>query len=411
MLLNDTLLKHLIESSKQVSAQKLFEALQERIPFWHDSSDIYPHLGTFLNEWNLAMEFYKEKTNASGINFHRYEFTKNNFPNFKDLKLISADFSNAIFNDDIDFSCRESFHGNKNEPGFSGNVDFSNVTFKGKVKFSGTIFPANVDFSNAVFRKDVNFSDALFLGDTNFQHTQFCGKVDFKRVKAKCYIDFGYTNFQNFADFSHIECDWVPNFRLCSFNKKISLNGFKFPKTPPEEQKKYQSGKLNDQYTQQEYENLTEKDKLVKSDFPDRYRVLKLMAQNAGDQDTKLRAFASEMRAKRFTETTGVALIPNYLYEWLSNYGQSLLRPLIWFSLLTYIFFLSYIAYLHKIDSPSIYNALLLTLHTLLPFGSETARDMVMNYEIDLPIIFGKLLSFPLLFLFGLAVRNRFLMK
>ena len=140
------------------------------------------------------------------------------------------------------------------------------------------------------------------------------------------------------------------------------------------------------------------------------------MAQNAGDQDTKLKAFAGEMRAKRGTETKGVvaliskyvALIPNYLYGWFSNFGQSLWRPLL--ALVIVAFVLTLI--IHNFFCIDWLKALFTSLNILLPFGNELIQANARESQIFLRVVFiGRMLAFPLLFLFGLAVRNRFLMK
>lgn len=60
-------------------------------------------------------------------------------------------------------------------------------------------------------------------------------------------------------------------------------------------------------------------------------RWLKKIAADAKDHESELRFFALELKAKRFHETKGfwpIAL--NVAYEWLSDFGRSIGRPLSW---------------------------------------------------------------------------------
>ena len=59
----------------------------------------------------------------------------------------------------------------------------------------------------------------------------------------------------------------------------------------------------------------------------DKFRRLKQLAVDAKDHKRELAFLADEFRAERFHEINGLRLIPNYLYDWLSDFGRSLWRP------------------------------------------------------------------------------------
>ena len=69
----------------------------------------------------------------------------------------------------------------------------------------------------------------------------------------------------------------------------------------------------------------------TKADDVNKLRKLKAMAIAANDHERDGEFFAGEMMAKRGVETvTDSALAMNTLYGWLSDYGQSFVRPLWW---------------------------------------------------------------------------------
>ncbi|MDF1791967.1 MAG: hypothetical protein P1U88_08655, partial [Thalassobaculaceae bacterium] len=70
-----------------------------------------------------------------------------------------------------------------------------------------------------------------------------------------------------------------------------------------------------------------------------RFRRLKQLAADTHDHELELSLFASEVRAKRFhsLKPDRVRDLPrlalNYIYEWVSDFGQSWVRPLGWLML------------------------------------------------------------------------------
>ena len=355
-------------------------------------------------------EFYKgayfdKATFFKGAEFFKTKFSKN--IGYSEREFYGkATFREAIFRAEADFHQSEFYGGaifektcfhlraNFQQNQFYEIAEFRKTNFYKQAIFEEVDFHEVANFYNVNFYKQAIFKKTKFSAKADFKNTKFEGKTDFQYVNAKYDVNFDSTDFQNFADFSYMKCKWVPNFRLCSFNKKISIHGFQFPEIPPEEQ---------------------QKERKV-SDFTDRYRALKLMAQEAGDQDIKLKAFAGEMRAKRYIETTGVValitkcvvLIPNYLYGWFSNFGQSLWRPLL--ALVIVAFVLTLIV--HNFFCIDWFKALFTSLNILFPFGNELIQANARESQSFLRVVFvGRILALPLLFLFGLAVRNRFLMK
>ena len=301
-----------------------------------------------------------------------------------------VDFSHTKFQQKVDFTHAE----------FQQDADFSDTKFQQEVRFNRAKFKQDADFSNIEFKQDAGFSNIEFQKDVNFARTTFSGKTDFLASKCKQELNFKYCNFIEIVDFSKLTCDWVPNFRLCTFQKAISLNQLTIPAQPPSAQIVAQKQKV---------------------DIADRYRRLKVMAQEAGDRDLQLSAFAGEMEMKLQGQSLWQkSLIPLRLYKWLSNYGQSLLRP-IFALLLIWVVFAS--IYLHMLYSPILKQSdfidmLVFSATNMVPFtnniNTNLLNSIVANeasgYFYGMAFL-QRILGLPLLFLFGLALRNKFLMK
>ncbi len=314
----------------------------------------------------------------------------------QEVNFAHAEFQKIVYFFNAKFQQETSFLGTE----FQQKVDFTHAEFQQEVDFSDAKFQREADFSHAKFQQDADFSDAEFQQKVDFARATFSGKTDFLAAKCKQELNFKYCNFIEIVDFSKLTCDWVPNFRLCTFQKAISLNQLTIPAQPPSAQMDAQE---------------------QGADIADRYRRLKVMAQEAGDRDLQLSAFAGEMEMKLQGQSLWQkSLIPLRLYKWLSNYGQSLLRPI--FALLL-IWFVFASIYLHMLYSPILKQSdfidmLVFSATNMVPFTNNINTNLLNSIVANEAsgyfygmAFFQRILGLPLLFLFGLALRNRFLMK
>jgi hypothetical protein len=153
-----------------------------------------------------------------------------------------------------------------------------------------------------------------------------------------------------------------------------------------------------------------------------RLRRLKEITENNKDHERALAFHADEMRAKRWHENTTIrGMLFDYVYDRLSNYGRSESRPLFCLSIIWLWFGGIYFIYAKCSElSPNILlsEALAFSGSQLLPFvsGSRLAQkegvDTLFDGDLS-PLIHGitfvqSILSLILLFLVGLALRNRF---
>ncbi|MDM7978550.1 MULTISPECIES: pentapeptide repeat-containing protein [Thalassospira] len=398
-----------------------------------------------MEAWNSWMEQFPNTTVIFDfVDFSNYR-KKNQKLSFEGYHFGDASFLLSCFGD--------------------GGVDFSGARFHGDVDFSKAYFgDGNVDFYEARFCGHVNFCKACFAnGDVDFSKTHFTGKfLNFEAARFdNGHLDFTNAIFENcnvvfieanltkltfhpksfglgsisaqalsverhtlfiipFSDDSSITLTMygasfggalfvsgnfgiVPDLRATRCYHQVDLSGLKvkLPRTfgwPP---------KLS----------------RVAEDPEDgaRLRRLKEIAETNKDHQAALRFSADENRAKRWIETSWFGSVLDMAFSFFSDYGQSILRPVLW---LLAIF----------VDGTSIYLALatgtlanwragleqaaLLSASNSLPFlpQSRDLREDALtalygtdpSLCIDILMIAQGVLSFIFLFLIGLGLRNRF---
>ena len=159
----------------------------------------------------------------------------------------------------------------------------------------------------------------------------------------------------------------------------------------------------------------------------DKFRRLKELAVQSRDHEREQDFFAKELKAKRFYETTGFALVWSYLYEWFSDFGRSVSRPFFslfglwlicaigyWYSTSKYLDFVTRI----YLPTEKLLEALKLLLATIVPFFAISREEFHdsksaitgdnVSLLLDFAMVFEGILAVIFIFLIGLALRNRF---
>lgn len=286
-------------------------------------------------------------------------------PNFSgmDFRKEEIDFSGFFFSGG---------GGNSGDSTVNSCTIFSSSRFDQVNRFKGAQFGKYATFVNAKFEGLADFSGALFEGDVSFQSCTFAQGANFEEAS------FG----------------GVPNFHGCTLHQNTSFykTGFSAPSS-------------------------------VRAARA--YRTLKLASAQQHAFHEEQRFFKLEMQAE-----AGIAEYPKrlmyQLYEALSDYGSSLLRPTIFWILCLLIFAFGY-GYLglsfspHNIDYPVTVQWIKFSLLNAIPLPgfAETMgllrTKLFPDVSIELIVIILEILhkTFSLLafFLIGLALRNLFKMK
>jgi uncharacterized protein YjbI with pentapeptide repeats len=401
------------------------------------------------NDWarEQCRKGLKADVDFSGAGIDATDFEGFIFPS-------KANFSKAIFRKDVSFR----------EAQFQGKARFSEARFLGNARFSRTVFEAPVSIDRIAFSKDAIFRQTNFKRFAYMPHNEFQGYANFQRVhfegrvrltnsrfKGETIFDFARFNDADFtgADFqSHLvrfrEAHFgnVPDFRASKFAVPPNLEGvdIAYVTSDPAPSWQHWMGRARDQ-----------------ADAP-KFRRLKELAHEAKNHERELKFFADELKAKRFYDTKGPAILFNLAFEWLSDFGKSIERPAFWLGLLTICagFILSFryspidanaasgvllllvVALLCRLDSGKVPwaswvvltgatgflamcapSALMLSLSNSLPFvGAKWVTNCEPIEAIHdgcnfrgWPIVLAGLqstVSLLLLFLIGLGLRNRF---
>ncbi len=303
--------------------------------------------------------------NFSGFNFTTDENKAISFEGFMfpgDMRFFRAKFQDARFN----------------EATFEGDAKFDEATFEGNARFEEATFEGNARFDEATFEGEAWFGEATFKGDAWFNRATFKG-----------YAEFHGGTFTGPVSLENSQFRSVPDFRRSEFQKHVTLHGVGIEFKRP-----------------------------AKASEADMFWRLKEIAVEARDHDREQLFFAFELKAKRGHETRDLALVPNYLYEWISDFGRSLWRPT--FGLLAMWFaFGNLYRWLASKDIEHFWDGLLFSTAQLFPFLSASkgvlaeakvalfGTGTVGNWANAFSVIEG-LLGIVFIFLIGLALRNRF---
>ncbi|MCG7561485.1 hypothetical protein [Pseudoalteromonas sp. McH1-42] len=344
-----------------------------------------------------------------------------------------------------------------------GHIGFSDTHFgEGNVIFARAHFgEGNVSFTGAHFGEGhVGFAGARFGGgDVSFFDTHFGeGHVDFNSIKLSGQF--------NFSDVARTEQIKSLSFKFATFDGPVSLDGDNFNCVPD-----FTNTKLSHQLSLSHFtvktkvadysklilkiliviqkiwfgsplhysrtkSTLKRSNKLSKR-FPwlsktaaadkkdiDRIRRLKELAETNKHHKLALDLHVEEMKCSRWIETPWHQLLTEFLFQKLGDYGRSIFRPtlslvLLWLTCAP--------IYAYSSDKKDItYDALLFSfsqMFSIIPSSKDARSESsaalygtLVNDElvVDIPHAvfavagFQSLASIALVFLIGLALRNRF---
>ena len=324
-------------------------------------------------------------------------------------------FNNAIFKQDVSFSgatfpsSRSMFR----KAIFESEADFSKATFDGLALFDNATFKGRTMFYNATFKRGVQFTEAIFEGSIHFDKTSFLGGAYFSAVQSKSEFTTADSEFTE-----------VPNFQQATFVQAPRLdNIIKLQRSFFEKCKAFFKG---DRYLE------------------GCWRALRRLAAQGHDHASEQLFFRGELLARRGVTDRywHAAFWLGVFYQIFSDFGRSLIRPLLWWAAGMLVFAVIYFSHhpgssewwlLECIagSSKPWVSTLGLSLHKSLPavsgfgFGDKLPQFHACLYGVESenpfrPIIPDEvaflgvlqvLFSAVMIFLFLLAVRNHFRIK
>jgi len=333
-----------------------------------------------------------------------------------DAWFDSATFSGKALFDSATFSGITRF----DRATFSGIAQFYSANFSGNVWFGGATFSGNAWFYSATFSSDVSFGRATFSGDAVFASATFTKSTSFRNARfgseeKKTDADFTAIKVERAFDLTETHFSKMPDFCQADFKQAPDLDDVDFPLPPAEP--------------------LTIGDK----DLIPKYRTIRRMAMQSADYDREQRAFKGEMRSRRwgidkFWHPEGFF---GWCYDWAADCGRSIIRPFAIWLLSIFVFAVLYLpAGNNALDTcvsgkdsifvKSLYisgrNALVLSTGGKDDRITQAYRCLFGPDNVKLPPDIPDAVSFVeafvqvplsavLIFLFLLAVKNRFKIK
>jgi uncharacterized protein YjbI with pentapeptide repeats len=341
------------------------------------------------------------------------------------LDLARVDFSRSIFVSEENHQVLNIKRGFKAVLHQKGN----------RVNFDGFCFPGEADFTETIFLSDVNFANVHFEFVAWFRATTFEEGVFFHNPLFSDCAWFRGSSFSRYADFEGASFEKEADFSAIIARRAFRLIGTIFAVVPNFSQA-----------------NISEAPDFDEVDFPlpgfwakgesasiPSYRALRRLAVQGHDHEHESRAFKGEVRSKRgaVDKPWHAAFWFGVIYDALSDFGRSMMRPFCIWLLSIAAFTTAYLAHANKLtdwrrscaDGTDYWlKALYLSTKSAFPvvgtLRADEARSISAclygwpsNQEQTFPatsafIQMGQgLWSAVLIFLFLLAVRNQFKIK
>ena len=338
---------------------------------------------TFCKHAKFWTAIFSSRANFSSVTFSREAY-------FSSAKFSrGADFGSATFSRHADFNLGK----------FSEGAFFRSATFCRDADFRSATFSAYADFKSATFSW-ANYGSAIFSENANFWSTIFREAVNFGSAKFALDADFVNTKFLTVTAFSNaVFRSATPKFFGATLHEGTAWDGVEWPSPPHDRDNR----KKIEAAQQQVYA----------------YERLKQEMEKLKKHEDEQFFFRKELRARRELYTwRSTYWWLNFFYENLSNYGYGVVRPLVAFTALFFFGFALLAAdplgFAGK--TLSIGDAAFTSLANM--FGSLPLKtlahyttDKTFAYSAEIFAIFQTIAGAVLLFLFFLALRNRFRLR
>ena len=249
---------------------------------------------------------------------------------------------------------------------FSGNAWFRSATFTGYASFESATFTGDAWFKSATFTRAAGFASATFTGDAGFRGQIFTNDVFFNGAKfgPKGTADFGLATFERVVQFDGAAFEGKADFNAVWGKRTFSMAGARFEGVPDFIQAHFEEAPRLDNVRVKGRKIAAEDNR---RDMPARWRALKRLAIQACDQDREHAFFAGEVRSARLAGDWPLPFVPpkweglprwlgwinrvpfvfwrpeawagffrfwaGWAYEIFSDFGRSLLRPLLFWLL------------------------------------------------------------------------------
>jgi len=396
-----------------------------------------------------------------GANFDRaifYDCVEFDSVKFSELggngqTFVHTEFRNeAIFSKSV-FNQNTNFHSSK----FLGLAEFINTSFLAGVNFTDALFEDISSFEDSLFKGMALFDGSIFNNQADFSHSTFYKPGSFRKSVFKTYVKFQKTMFNdkalfentnfNIVSFNHTEFHEIAEFSCATFSSTVSFESSNFNDIPSfEEATFYSAPRFHETEIKQgtSFHNVTWVKLMgVPHKERDAWRTLKQAMNKVHDHEQELLFFTFEMNAKIEvlkkilkslknnegkhpkahvswinSQLIRANLLGLKLYKLVSNYGNSILRPLVSLSILFLIFSGIYALPGWGIPTMDFSKALQFSWANMLPFTSMSKAAIIsldlgdkVGLCLQVTTAVQNILSAGFIFLTGLAIKHKLSMK
>lgn len=380
--------------------------------------------GSFLGQARFHNVAFLQEADFSFATFEKLTIESSYFQLWCDFRNVSFE-APAVIRDNR-FYCLADF----SKVRFRDAADFSKCSFNDDANFADTTFES-ADFRDCTFRGAMLFDTAVFQGAAVFEGgAERAAAASFRSAQFGRDVSFERRNFTNGVDFHGARFAQAPRFAdtvLPSVTFFPPLENFRDWKFRHSFARKWIVGIERRRMTKREYFQSAAV----------AYRVLRLKMSERGAQQDEAMFWELEMRAtdRSFPWYSWPAKVPFKLYSWIAKYGNSVIRPLVWWLLLLIGFNLAYLEIQREFEVSAnlsaawpewferIRNAAEFSLRqTVWPFavwseeGARSIKNLIeLSNDHDLLRVrllatLQSVLSLAVIALFILALRRRFRM-
>ena len=277
---------------------------------------------------------------------------------------------------------------------FSGDANFDSTKFYGFTSFTDAIFSNESHFTSVTFSGDAMFESATFTGHTNFESATFWNNAIFGKATFSDKVIYRNSTFLSLTSFDTASFNLnVPDFRGAKLHEATEWHRAQWPPPP----KNIQNAK------EQVYDQVYA------------YERLKQEMERLKKHEDEQAFFRRELRARReLYSLWSMERFFDFLYEFLSNYGHSTKKPLLW--LLASLILWSFVFLVPDITGMcmTILEAVSLSfanLFLIFPIHNVITPTLVFSSTAKIIVVVESFSGTLLLFLLGVALRNQFRMR
>jgi hypothetical protein len=319
---------------------------------------------------------------------------------------------------------------------FEGKLKLDNIACYESANFSASTFLDSVSALRANLIKGGNFQACTFHGDVSFKDMTVDGELSLASIMCEKNFDLSAAKETPLREIGLDSSVFCGGFDLSnrSMTRRTSFWKTEFRQPPS-----FHNAKLfpNTIFLDAQFPKHFPADRKLASESEAAYRSLRVACKTIEAHGDEQYFFAMEMRARRVAQDKAQLRALYAAYQTLSNYGQSVYRPLGWFLcvlLLSYLGFAAIQASVTKLAADKCECRLVFDASAALDIAGLTAAQAIPFVPIfkDWPAnktgilikqspagtvavyawsVFTAIASILMLFFVGLGLRNQFRLK